>query len=307
VTSLRALDEVLHRLFLRLRTLVVSPATAVVPGQIGSQPPDSVWRRHVGTVKKALNIYLVDLRENRMLRSNDSVERVVDGIAYREPAPVRVTAHYLITAWSSADESVGKTLDEHDILGDALGVLLAASPLVPRAVYGSAAFPTGFPTALEDEELPLAVVPPDGFTKHAEFWGTLARDVNPWKPAVYLQVTVPVLVERQFDGLLVTTRLTDYRQEGQANGEVLVQIGGLVRHGTTPVRGAWVELRQGGSLVASTTADAEGHFTFLELSKGSYDLSAGAPGLGPASHTIDIPAVNPILVPAPLGPYDVDV
>jgi Pvc16 N-terminal domain/Carboxypeptidase regulatory-like domain len=308
VTSLRALDEVLRRLFLGLRTLKVTPATNVVPGQIGFQPPEGEWRRHVGSVKKALNVYLVDLRENRMLRSNERVERVENGVAFREPAPVRVNAHYLVTAWSAAEESVGKTLEEHEILGEALAVLIGAVPLVPRAVFGAAGVPTAVSAALGDDELPTVVVPPEGFPKHAEFWGTLKGDVNPWKPAIYLQVTVPVLVERQFDGLLVTTRFTDYRQEGQENGELLVQIGGLVRHGTTPVGGAWVELRHpAGALVATTTADARGRFTFLGVSPGAYDLHVGAPGLGPVTEPIDVPATRPILVPAPLGPYDVDV
>ena len=303
VTGLKALDETLQKLLLtRMTTLGTSPGTT----QVGFRAPDSSWRPDVGNLstKKAVNVYLLELRENRRLRTNEVIETHSNGLSFREPAPPRVDCHYLITAWSGAEESAGKTTDEHDILGDALAVLMEARPLNARRVFGTTPFPTNFPPELEDADLPATVVPPEGFAKHPEFWGTLRGDVNPWKPAIHLVVTVPVVVSRQFDGILVTTRITTYRQEGDP-GETLIQIGGHVRRTTAPqapVDGAVVELRRSpaGELVASARTNELGRFTFLGLAAGGYAITARAPGLPPTT-------TAPFDVPSATGAYDVSV
>jgi hypothetical protein len=44
--------------------------------QVGFQPPDEDWRGHVANLQRnGLNVYLVDLRENRQLRSNERAAR----------------------------------------------------------------------------------------------------------------------------------------------------------------------------------------------------------------------------------------
>ena len=62
----------------------------------------------------ALNVYLVDLRENRQLRSNERV-REAKRHRQRNTSARRVDCHYLITAWSPAviTPAVEPTLDEH--------------------------------------------------------------------------------------------------------------------------------------------------------------------------------------------------
>lgn len=302
MTALDALDRTLRQLLRDRMTTLIPP---VAEAQIGFRPPDSDWRTDVNAVanKKALNVYLLELRENRRLRTNERVATVVNGLSFSEPAPPRVDCHYLVTAWSAAQESAGKTLDEHDILGEALAVLMEARPLVPRRIFGSS-FPTGFPTDLEDVELPLVVAPPEGDPKFPEFWGTLRGDVNPWKPAIHVVVTVPVAVAREFDGILVTTRVTTYRQEGDP-GETLVQIAGTVRQpapSSAPVEAAKVELQTApaGELVRTTTTDELGRFTFFDLTAGTYRLVARAPGLAPTT-------TPPFDVPSPVGTYDISV
>ena len=81
--------------------------------QVRFQPPDEDWRTYVSTLTvggnpaNALNVYLVDLRENRKLRTNerDAHGDRADGIVRETPAPRRVDCHYLISAWSPADVS----------------------------------------------------------------------------------------------------------------------------------------------------------------------------------------------------------
>jgi hypothetical protein len=66
------------------------------PEPVRFQPPDDDWRTAVtnlqvnGQPANALNVYLVDLRENRELRSNERRRSVTNGIVSDEPAPTRI-------------------------------------------------------------------------------------------------------------------------------------------------------------------------------------------------------------------------
>jgi hypothetical protein len=197
--------------------------------QVGFQPPDEDWRGHVTNLQRnALNVYLVDLRENRKLRSNERIREPQNGIISETPAPRRVDCHYLITAWSPAETTpaVEPTLDEHALLGVVTGVLMQNESLIPREVY--APDPPPFPSEVADAELPTSVLPVEGFPKLAEFWGTMETN-HRWKPAVYLVVTIPIILLTEEAGPMVTTRITEYRQTGKTEtAEVWIQIGGHV-------------------------------------------------------------------------------
>jgi hypothetical protein len=72
------------------------------------------------------------------------------------------------------------------------------------------------------------VLPVEGFPKLAEFWGAMGAN-HRWKPAVYLVVTIPVVLRTEIAGPMVTTRITEYRQTGKPEtAEVWIQIGGHV-------------------------------------------------------------------------------
>ena len=81
---------------------------AGVPGittedQVRFQPPDDVWQSDVSKLRiNALNVYLVDIRERRELRSNESVTGMGPQGPTRTPEPARVDCHYLVSAWSPA-------------------------------------------------------------------------------------------------------------------------------------------------------------------------------------------------------------
>ncbi len=294
-----------------LRHLFISQIDEIVDEtQVRFQPPDDEWRTYVsnlaveGKPVNALNVYLVDIRENRKLRTNERVNSIDNGIVTEEPAPRRIDCHYLISAWSPATNAlaVEPTLDEHALIYKVLGVLMNNEPLIPRKVYSPNPLPASVPEALADAELPTVVLPAEGFPKHAEFWGTMGNSRR-WKPAVYIIVTLPVALEREIRGPLVTTRITEYRQSSSpGTAEVSIEIGGHVLTGASPqpVTGAWVRLEDavGISLQIATT-DANGRFKFTGLQQGNYNLRVRAQGFAETTRVIEVPSLT--------GDYDVQL
>jgi hypothetical protein len=276
--------------------------------QIRFQPPDDDWRTYVsnltvgGNPVNAVNAYLVDLRENRGLRSNERTfthNQVGDVTA--EPAPARLDCHYLITTWSPATPTpaVEPSLDEHRLLYNISELMLRRGALIPSAVYpvGSGAL-AAWPERFRDSELPLVPAPVDGFSKLAEFWGSMGTGGR-WKPALYLIVTLPVALLDEFVGPMVTTKIVEYRQTGiPETAEVWISIGGrvldsntLVNNEPTAVPEAWVELTDINDRRLQLKQTNElGRFTFEDLTAGRYKIKSEAIGLSAPPRVIDVPS-----------------
>src|SRR4051812_46687031 len=128
------LDNLLRHLFVSEIDEITSET------QVRFQPPDEDWRTAVanltvgGQPANALNVYLVDLRENRKLRSNERVRTFDRGLVSEAQAPRRVDCHYLISAWSPGQQTpaVEPTVDEHALLYKAISALTLNEALVPR-------------------------------------------------------------------------------------------------------------------------------------------------------------------------------
>ncbi|GJG89712.1 hypothetical protein tb265_48930 [Gemmatimonadetes bacterium T265] len=292
----------LRLLDVMLRDLLVGELAALTSDQqVRFQPPDSTLRTDVANLNApALDVYLVDLRENRHLRSNERTRTVTGGVSFAERVPDHVDCHYLISAWSPAQPAPGvePTLDEHALLYETTAALMHAAPLNPARVY--AANPgalAAWPARFRDEDLPTRVAPPDGFAKLAEFWSGMGSDMR-WKPVVYLVVTLPVAALRDVEGPVVTTRFADYRvRDVPATAEVLLQIGGALFDASggadAPVAGAWVAIETlAGVTVRRATTDALGRFTFERLRPGPYRLRASAVGLGTLARVVDVPSAT---------------
>jgi hypothetical protein len=291
------LDNLLRHLFMR------RIAELTNENQIRFQPPDQDWRTHVGTLHgNALNVYLLSLSENLKLRSNERLRDVQSGEVRETPAPRRLDCHYLITAWSPASVSpmIEPTVDEHALLYKVTATLANAEPLIPRRVYDPNPLPASFPAAIADAELPTLVMAPEVSPRMGEFWSTV--DFR-WKPGVHLVVTLPLLLEAQVTGPMVTTSITEYRQSGSAEpAEVWIRIGGTVVTGTPPkpVAGAWVRLETpGGTPLETVTAGDEGRFIFDALGAGPYTLRVRAAGFTEATKNIQVPSAA--------GGYDVEL
>jgi Pvc16 N-terminal domain/Carboxypeptidase regulatory-like domain len=297
---LDAVDATLEELLLR-RVKQLGPGAS--SAQIGFRPPELNWAQNAGGAL-ALNVYLVDLRENRRLRSNERYPRSVNGSVVDDLAPMRVDRHYLISAWSSDSDLSERTRVEHELLWDVITVLANTPVLTPRSVYPAGGLPTSFPVELADEVLPMTVVPPDGFPKLAEFWGTIPGGTHPWKPVVYLIVTIPVFLEAVEAGAEVTTATTEYRVNGGAGSpDILVRIGGVVldrKANPIEVGNAWVELSDAtGTRLQTARTNAKGEFTFSDIAPGSYHLQARVTG-----HRV--PSDLDITVPSTSGRYDLE-
>lgn len=284
-----------------LRQLLVTSVSGITSSQVSFEPPNDAYQSQVQTSGKlALNLYLADLRENRMYRTNDTTRSLQNGIFSDAQAPRRVDCHYLLSAWSpaTAHPVVEPTLDEHLLLYQATTALMDAEPFVPGAIYTPAILPSYW-DLISDEQLPSVILPIEGFPKLAEFWG--ATKTVHWKPAVYLIVTLPVVMPTLIAGPMVTAAITEYELSGDSQPvETLVQIGGSVVTGTPaqPIAGAWVQLENAASKpIDTTTTDIDGHFTFAGLRQGNYTLRVRAQGFAEASRTTPVPSFT--------GNYDV--
>jgi Pvc16 N-terminal domain len=294
-----------------LRQLFVSEIDEISQGdtQVRFQAPDDDWRTFVanltvaGQPANALNIYLVDLRENRKLRSNERTRSFNGGAVHEEQAPRRIDCHYLISAWSPAPNTVAvePAIDEHLLLYKAIAALTRHDSMVPRKVYEPDPLPPGFPRAIADAELPVSLLPVEGFPKYAEFWGTMGNN-HRWKPAVWLIVTLPVLYDLEFAGAMVTTRIAEFRIGGvPESAERWIQIGGHVID-TTPVEpaavnDAWVRLTTISDEPLQITRTNElGRFTFAGVKEGQFRLRTQALGHPEVVRDVD--------VPSPTGEYD---
>ena len=228
-----------------------------------------------------------------------------DGNVRETVASRRVDCHYLVSAWSPATstQAVEPTVDEHLLLYKVIAALNRAEPLVPRAIYAPNPLPPGFPSAVADAELPTVLMPPEGFPKLAEFWGTMGNN-HRHKPIVYLQLTVPVIYDQVPSGPMVTTRISEFRTSGGPD-QLWIEIGGHVRNSATPLPdGSPAPLADAvviietlsGIRIQDARSDARGRFIFGHLAQGDYRLRAWTDALAAIAREVR--------VPSPSGEYD---
>jgi hypothetical protein len=280
-----------------LRRLLGTKVPGMTENQIGFVPPDSDWRSYVANQKSnSLDVYLVELRENRNLRSNERFRVAVNGSYQDTPAPPRLDCSYLISAWSPAVNTplVEGTIDEHVLLYETTRVLMDAAPLDARAIYRPGGLPTGFPDALLEPPPPVKVAGPEGFARLPDFW---MRMDTIWKPVVELVVTVPVVASPRLAGPPVTTLTGRFaRADASAGAEELLTIGGVILAANLPVGNAWVRLVELDRIV---TADDAGQYVFEELRGGTYTFQAGAVGHQSTTAMLQIPSDS--------GNYDISL
>jgi hypothetical protein len=274
--------------------------------RLGFQPPDEAWRqqRVASGTGVWLNCALVDLREDRKHRSTEI--RIEKDPLRRVQAPFLLRCHYLLSAWNSAkdSEAVPATLQEHALLGQVLAVLVERAPLTPSAVLTPAELAT-LPSLWREAAFDTEVLPPEGFPKIAEYWGTMGRTV-PWRPVVWLEVTVPVAPEPTFPDGIVTTLITstDLGRPAQ-DTETLLSLGGLVLDATAAHAGAPVPVGEAlviltdpaGRLVGRAFTGSDGRFVLEGVPPGTYRLAAKAaalPALVPQTITLPAPVDGPL-------------
>jgi hypothetical protein len=250
--------------------------------------PDQDWRTKVkaGTGMR-LNIYLYEIRENRNFRRAewDSIALPNRTVVLSQP-PTYLDCHYLISAWSSAEDSemTSPVLDEHQTLSEAMRVLLRNPDVVPGAIG------LGGGDVFKNAHVYLTVAPPEPPRVLNDFWSTMQLA---WRPAVMLVVTAPldVLLDSP-PSPIVTTLIQRYALIGSAGIEQLIDIGGFVLKAAdgSPIPGATVNWVDAGQTV---TTDSQGRYMFVGMQPGVHSFSAAALGMTTITRNINIPADPP--------------
>ncbi len=254
------------------------PGSELASATIAFAAPDATWRGQ--GVGLAVNSYLYQLREDRMLRSTERIRQVTPaGAVVSQLSPGRVQCCYAITAWDKAAEPQGveKERVKHRLLSQVLYVLLR-NPVMP------AGYLTGLLTT-SLFELPVICAEPDDAAGTGDFWSALGTYV---KPSVSCKVTIAIDLARAMSAPMVST--LDVR----LGGEETFHIGGRVLDAANqPVPAALVGVTETGAVL---TADEAGRFVIPGLAAGQYTLTARATGFGPGQRSVR--------VPAPDGSYD---
>lgn len=293
---LNLLDKLIRR---TLRQEIPSLAS---DAHVRFQPPDATLRADVIALNAmALDVYLIELRENRRLRSNERAVSVNGNLTSVQQWPTRLACNYLISAWSPVQSTaLEPTLDEHALLYEAAAALLHHNPLNPSSIYTSADPEyLAWPVEFNADDLPIDVLTPESFGKHSDFWTTMGTDSR-WKPIVQLVVTLPIANLEELSGWMVTTKLATYRiTDHPETDEQWIEIGGAVRDSghplpdgsPAPVVGAWIRLETpAGTLVQGKATDGQGRFIFRRIRASSYVLRTGTVGLGVKTRPIDVPS-----------------
>jgi hypothetical protein len=288
-----------------LRQTIVG-AVPSLAGHIGFQPPNDDWRQRVGAGTGVwLNCALVDLREDRHHRSNEI--RIERQPLRRRHAPFLMTCHYLLSAWNSAKESetVPAASREHALLGQVVAALLERAPLTPSEVLLPSELGS-LPAGWREKSFDTDVLPPEGFTKIPEFWGTMGR-ATPWRPVAWIAVTVPVSPAPTLIEGIMTTLITSLesgvKMPGTTPAETLVSIGGRVLDGTGANAGSPVSVAEAvvtlstpaGTLMARTLTSDSGEFVITGIVPGDYLIATRATGFPPS-------APMPLTIPSPVPP-----
>jgi hypothetical protein len=143
-----------------------SLATAAVSFDL----PDATWRG--GLAGLTVNCYLYDICENLEMRTYEPLVTVVAGgaTATRTAPPIRINCSYCITAWSTA--TTDASLDEHDLLSQALMVLLGYQPVPATILQGA--------LVGQIPPYPLVIASQEGVVKHhPQFWTALDQKLKP--------------------------------------------------------------------------------------------------------------------------------
>lgn len=258
------------------------------------RPPDDAWRAAVNSDgRPAVNVYLVEVREARDLRSTSASLR-------RDAEPFRVDCHYLVSAWiPTSDPAFGTpTVVEDWLLGRCIAILSDHAPLTARDVY-EGTFPSDLDPLLYDLALRTELLPPEGYARLADFWTGVGQG-NTWHASAYLVVTLPILRTDKFQAPPVRTiHLTTARTGPGSSGapaewveDRILAVGGVVRTSTGgPVPGALVTLSDatGVTTLRTVTTDGSGRYRLDGLVPGSYRLAAWASDLGPVGGSVDLP------------------
>ena len=251
--------------------------------------PDEDWLNRVqsGTGPR-LNIYLYEVSENRNFRRPawDNVQGPAGAVTPSAP-PAYIDCHYLVSAWSQIEDTdlASPTHDEHQLLAEALRILLRNPEVVPGALGVAGGGPV-----FQEAHVCLTVAPPEPPRVLNDFWSTMKL---PWRPAIMLVITAPLDLLRDAGPTpVLTTLIRRFVLRDSPAVEEEIMIGGLVVRAAdqSPIIGAAVT-RLATNDIAVT--DAQGRYVFGGLPRGVQAFRASAAGMAAVVRNIDVPADPP--------------
>lgn len=224
---------------------------------ISFEAPSREWAATLSTPTVA--VFLYDVREAEQHRRMEWAEQRVDGRAWRERPPLIVDCSFSVTAWTRAVE------DEHRLLSQVLGILLAFSELPTDLLAGGLA-----DVALQPFPVRGRLGDPKEGSR-ADFWTALGGQ---YKVSVEYVATLacptgtrseggpPVRSQELRTSLMDLPRMT----------ESLFTVGGTISdRAGLPVEAAWIALPELGRWAAS---DQYGRFSFENVAAGRHRCSA---------------------------------
>lgn len=297
-------------------------------------PPSQAFVQQLPADKTSLDVYLVDVRENRRLRTTERTRHRNGSTIVESRPPTWIDAHYLISAWDpSRDASdTEKTLREHELLQTVAAALFGKEPLTPLSVHTQITDPLlkAWPVDFRNTELPFQILPPEGFNRLSDFWTSMGQG-SAWRPVIYLIVTLPLAMPDFGPEPMITTMLSKIGQRAGARDELIpgtertwAQIGGFVlrdildennRPVRRPVKKARVILEivvlqqpplppKEPVLLQSATTGDDGRYQFVRTplpfvaGAQQFQMRVLAPGQ-PAK------VIAPFIIPSSSGVYDI--
>jgi len=266
-----------------------APGSSLATAEITFSVPDEEWQSE-GTGMQ-LDVYLYRILDNRELRSNQrSTVRNPDGSVTTQLFPARLECSYLITAWDKSSDVAGadKEPGEHSLLDQVIYLLWRNPTMPPKYLTGSIANP----------ELPLPIIAAEteDMAAKPDFWSALDTYV---RPAITCRITLEMDLNQNVVGSQATTISTSLLPNGNAPGDSLVLIGGIIRNATAPtetIANAWILLD---SSLVTYTSDADGAFRIGGISLGPHTLTVRAVGFAQGVRSFN--------VPDPSGIYDISL
>jgi hypothetical protein len=161
-----------------LKALLADPAApaGLRAADVSFQTPDKDFQPAQAT----LNLFLYEVKENRVLRDAAPVITKVDDTYVSRPSPIRMDCTYLGTTWSAKTAGL-KAEEEHRLLGLAL-MWFNRFPEI-----GAGYFQGGLLNPPQPHPLPTALAQTGEDQSMGQFWTALG--ISP-RPAFTLTVTI---------------------------------------------------------------------------------------------------------------------
>jgi hypothetical protein len=152
--------------------------------------------------QNTLNLFLFNVAENRELRDPRPIEEKRGTVIVRRPAPLRVNATYMVTAWSTGTGAT-KIAEEHQLLAQAIA-WLSRFPVIPEIYHQGSIAGQLYPPLLGVAQL-------DPTKDAGDFW--VALGIVP-RPVIALTATIAMEIGAGTELPAATSVISEYERMG---------------------------------------------------------------------------------------------